>query len=221
MACGAAHEINNPLAIISGRAQQLAAGETEPARRDIFKTIIQQADRISDIIAELQQFAQPAAPALRAVDPLALARQVAAEFEPKPGQPGAAVHVEAAEPVPTIRVDPSQVAGALKEVLRNAVEACPNGSGGRVQVAVQPVRAEQAVRFVVTDTGPGMEPNVRARAFDPFFCGREAGRHRGLGLPKAYRAVQANGGEMSLESTPGRGTTVRMTFRAAEAIPAA
>jgi signal transduction histidine kinase len=81
-----------------------------------------------------------------------------------------------------------------------------------VKIAVVAASAEQAVRFVVADDGPGMPPAIRARAFDPFFCGREAGRHRGLGLPKAFRAVQANGGQMALESTPGKGTTVRMTF---------
>jgi signal transduction histidine kinase len=62
-----------------------------------------------------------------------------------------------------------------------------------------------------------MDPAIRTRAFDPFYSGYEAGRHRGMGLPKAYRAVQANGGRMALDSTPGEGTTVRMTFRAAGA----
>jgi hypothetical protein len=60
-----------------------------------------------------------------------------------------------------------------------------------------------------------MRPEDRARALDPFFSGREAGRHRGLGLPRAFRAIQANGGQMTLDSKTGQGTTVRVTFRAA------
>jgi len=61
-----------------------------------------------------------------------------------------------------------------------------------------------------------MPPEIRSRAFDPFYSGYEAGRRRGLGLPKAYRAVQANGGQMAMESSPGQGTRIRITFPAAE-----
>jgi len=212
MAAGAAHEINNPLAIISGRAQQLAADEPAPARRDVLKTIVEQAARISDIITELRQFARPPAPQFQKVDPVGLAQAVADEFGKRAAGTPATVTLEAAQAAPAIHVDPGQVAEAIREVVQNALEACSNGHGASVKIAVVAASAEQAVRFVVADDGPGMPPAIRARAFDPFFCGREAGRHRGLGLPRAFRAVQANGGQMALESTPGKGTTVRMTF---------
>jgi signal transduction histidine kinase len=215
MAAGAAHEINNPLAIISGRAQQLAADENIAARKETLRTIIQQASRISDIIADLRLFARPPAPKFQTIDPAAIARQVAAEFEPKLADGSPQLRLEVPAQTAAIRVDPEQVAGAMKEVVQNALEACAGGRGANVTIAVEGSGPETAVRLVVADDGPGMDPQVRARAFDPFFCGHEAGRHRGLGLPKAYRAVEANGGQMALESAPGRGTTVRMTFRAA------
>ena len=214
MAAGAAHEINNPLAIISGRAQQLAAGEPNAERHDHLTTIIRQAERISDIIAELRQFAKPPAPELRSVDPLSWAREVADGFQPP-------IPLETPASAPPIRIDPDQVAGALKELLQNAREACAGAKIGGVTLTVQFLAADQTVRFVIDDDGPGMDPQVRARAFDPFYSGYEAGRHRGLGLPKAYRVVQANGGRMTLESSPGQGTTVRVTFPiAAESPPA-
>ncbi|MBM4017786.1 MAG: HDOD domain-containing protein [Planctomycetes bacterium] len=216
MAAGAAHEINNPLAIISGRAQQLAAEEKTPARQEMLKSIIQQAARISDIIADLRLFARPPAPQPEEVDPAALARQVAEEFLTGPqAADSPRIRLEAAEAAPKVRIDPAQVGGALREVVRNALEACSNGRGANVTIAVRSVAAQGAVRLIVTDDGPGMDPQVRARAFDPFFCGRDAGRHRGMGLPKAYQAVLASGGQMTLESDAGRGTTVRMTFPAA------
>lgn len=215
MAAGAAHEINNPLAIISGRAQQLAAGEPDPARREMLTIIVQQAARASDIILELRQFARPPAPAPQTVDPADLAGQVAAALEAQARAANVRLQVEAG-PTPPIRVDPEQVGGAMKEVVRNAIEACAGAADAAITIAVQAAGSESAVRLVVTDNGPGMEPEVRARAFDPFFCGHKAGRHRGLGLPKAYRAVEASGGRMSLESSPGRGATVRMTFPVAQ-----
>ncbi len=212
MATGAAHEINNPLAIISGRAQQLAAKEKDPAAHDVLQTIIDQADRISEIITELRTFAKPPAPKPESVDPVALARRVADELQVEGESADARIHVQADEGTLPIRVDPDQVAAALGEIVKNGLQACSRTEGGTVRLLVQPLAAEKGARFVVTDDGPGMDPKVRARAFDPFYSGYEAGRRRGLGLPKAYQAVQANGGEMTVESTPGQGTTVRVTF---------
>jgi signal transduction histidine kinase len=217
MAAGAAHEINNPLAIISGRAQQLAADEAVPARQEMLKTIIQQASRVSDILAELRQFAHPPAPRLAEVDAAAMARDVVAEFQRGLTAKGTQLRLEAPDAPAAIRVDRDQVAGALREIVKNALEACTN-SGGDVTVTVQPLAHENSIRLAVSDSGPGMGPQVRARAFDPFFCGRDAGRRRGLGLSKAYRAVVASGGQLTLESAPGHGTTVRLTFRNAQAV---
>ncbi|HUU93849.1 MAG TPA: HDOD domain-containing protein [Phycisphaerae bacterium] len=219
MALGAAHEINNPLAIISGRAQQLAAREDDPSTRGILQTIIEQADRISEVISELRAFAKPPAPRPASVDPAALAHRVLDALEEQRASAAVPVELDVEEAVPLIDADPDQVAAALGEIVMNAVEACSRADGGSVRLRVQSLTAEESVRFEVTDNGPGMDPQVRARAFDPFYSGYEAGRRRGLGLPKAYRAVQANGGDITLESTPGKGTTVRVTFPAAEPAP--
>lgn len=219
MATGAAHEINNPLAIISGRAQQLAARQSDPADRDMLQTIIHQADRISDIITELRAFAKPQAPNPQWVEPVALARRVAEELQAQGEAAATRIEVQAVEDAPAIQVDPDQVAAALTEIVKNGVEACSRTEGGTVKLLVRHLAADRGVRFVVTDDGPGMDPKVRARAFDPFYSGYEAGRRRGLGLPKAYQAVQANGGEMTVESTPAHGTTVRVTFWVPEPAP--
>ncbi|MBE3134893.1 MAG: HDOD domain-containing protein, partial [Acidobacteria bacterium] len=157
MAAGAAHEINNPLAIISGRAQQLAGDEKDPARHDILGTIVAQAARISDIIMELRLFARPPAPEARAVDAVDLARRVVGEFEEAAGRAGVRVAADLPQESPLIHVDPAQVSGAIGEVVRNAVEACARAAGGTVTLTVQYVAADAAVRFIVTDDGPGME----------------------------------------------------------------
>ncbi|HUU09868.1 MAG TPA: HDOD domain-containing protein [Phycisphaerae bacterium] len=219
MATGAAHEINNPLAIISGRAQQLLTQDPAPGTRDILTTIVQQADRISEIITELQVFAKPPAPKFETVNPVALARQAADELAEAGASSGTSILVEARPGAPFIQVDAGQVAGAIGEIVKNGIEACSQAGGGTVRIVVQPLPAEAAARFVITDDGPGMDPEVRARAFDPFYSGYQAGRKRGLGLPKAYRAIQANGGQIALESAPDHGTTVRVTFRAAVPAP--
>jgi signal transduction histidine kinase len=221
MATGAAHEINNPLAIISGRTQQMAADEQDPDRRKTFETVIQQAHRISEIIAELRAFAKPPDPHRDHMDPVALARRVTEANQPGDDAEGVRVVAVGTEAAPAIVVDGDQVADALGEVVRNGVQACEQAGGGTVQVRVETLPAGAAVRFVVTDDGPGMDPEIRARAFDPFYSGHETARRRGLGLSKAYRTVQMNSGKMALESTPGQGTTVRVTFPSAAAARAA
>jgi signal transduction histidine kinase/HD-like signal output (HDOD) protein len=217
MAAGAAHEINNPLAIISGRAQQLAASEKDATRQSTLKTIIEQADRISDIIRELRLFAHPTVPAPATVDAVTLAREVVVGFGTRPSGDGPALNIESADGTPPIRVDSKQVAETLKEFISNALAACTGGRGSAITVSVHADPAAGTVRIAVADNGPGMEEKVRAHAFDPFFSGHSAGRRRGLGLSRAYRTVQANGGRLTLESAPGAGTTVRMTFPAAQA----
>jgi signal transduction histidine kinase len=198
----------------------MAADEQDPDRRKTLDTVIQQAHRISEIIAELRAFAKPPAPNLDDVDPVALARRVAEAQSSDEDAEGVRVVAVGTEEAPAIRVDADQIAGALDEVVRNGREACTGSGGGTVQIRVETLPAGAAVRFVITDDGPGMDPEIRARAFDPFYSGYETARRRGLGLSKAYRTVQMNGGKMALESTPGQGTTVRVTFPSAEAVHA-
>jgi signal transduction histidine kinase len=143
--------------------------------------------------------------------------RVAEGFQEEAAAASVELTVEQVPGVPEIAADADQVAEALGEVVRNALEACSDDRGATVTLMARSIPSEEAVRIVVVDDGSGMEPRDRARAFDPFFSGREAGRHRGLGLPKAFRAVQANGGQMSVESEPGQGTTVRLMFPAAGA----
>jgi signal transduction histidine kinase len=90
----------------------------------------------------------------------------------------------------------------------NAIEAVEDG--GRVTIGVR--EAGEAVEVEVADDGRGMDAATLLRAFDPFFSGREAGRGIGLGLPKAWRLVELNGGTVAVDSRPGGGTRVALTL---------
>jgi signal transduction histidine kinase len=90
----------------------------------------------------------------------------------------------------------------------NAVEAVEDG--GHVTVAGRVVGG--MVEIEVADDGRGMDAATLRRAFDPFFSGREAGRGIGLGLPKAWRLVELNGGSVGVESRPGGGTRVTIAL---------
>ncbi len=206
LAAGAAHEMNNPLAIISGRAQLLQDQEPDPDKHKALEVIVKQAQRTSEIITELMDFAKPVKPQLKMFNIPDLLKQTVETFVQgnhlKPEQ----VHIEIGDSADKVYCDQQQLAYAVKEILSNSLEAAGPAS---LQIKIQTVAEDdkQFIQLRISDNGPGMESSVLSRAMDPFFSARKAGRGRGLGLSRAYRYIQSNNGTLWLESTPGLGTT--------------
>ncbi|MFM8890876.1 MAG: sensor histidine kinase, partial [Planctomycetia bacterium] len=204
----AGHEINKPLANIAARAQSLLLDEADPERRRRLATIGDQSFRARDMFGGLMLFARPPKPqrgpadvgaivtaAIDAVRGLAASRSARLEYSPPP--------------VPlTVAIDRVQIEEAVRVVLVNAVEAVV--AGGRIVLGAtrRSMPGGPRCEIVVADDGRGMSSEAVQRAFDPFYSGREAGRGVGMGLPKAWRLVDANGGTVVLESRPGHGTRV-------------
>ena len=213
LAYGASHEINNPLANISARAQTLLQDEKDPERRRRLAAINSQAFRAHEMIADLMLFARPPQPRPQTVDLVALADDVLARLRDE----AAAQHTELARtgestPLPAA-VDPTQFRVALRALVVNALEAV--AEGGHVEVTLRRVvgkgsggrAATGTIEIVVADDGPGIAPEMRTRLFDPFFSGREAGRGLGLGLSKCWRIVTGHGGRVELAGRAVRGAT--------------
>jgi signal transduction histidine kinase len=196
LAYGASHEINNPLANISARAQTLLRDERDLERRRALEAINQQALRAHEMISDLMLFARPPRLDVQPVSLAAVVEQVAAEVSAECKRRGIELAVAADGALPEIAGDPVQLAVAVKAVIANSLEAI--GQGGRIEAAL--AQLESAVRIEVRDNGPGIASEVRTHMFDPFYSGREAGRGLGFGLPKAWRIVTAHGGRIWAES---------------------
>lgn len=190
-AAGAGHEINNPLAVISGQAQYLLTHEAEPSRQRSLQTIIGQTQRIYDILTELMQFARPGRPQKRPLDLAHLIREVSVALVGLAEQR----HVRLVCPEPevglSVLADPRQTQVALTCLLRNAIEAAPAEGWAGIRVEAS---TPDHLELIVEDSGPGPAPAQRPHLFDPFYSGRPAGRGRGLGLPTAWRLARENGG---------------------------
>jgi signal transduction histidine kinase len=150
------------------------------------------------------------------VDTRAVAEETLALY--RGGRDGIAYAVSAAPGVPRAfaRV------GELKEVLVNLLEnarAALNDTGGEVRISAAPEGGGAWVRLDVSDTGEGIPPALVARVFDPHFSTRSSGT--GLGLAIVRRLVESWGGEVTVDSEPGVGTTVHLRLRAEEAPAAA
>jgi signal transduction histidine kinase len=196
MAAGAGHEINNPLAVISGQAQYLMGRETEPERCKALQAIIGQTRRIHQILFDLMQFAKPAAPQPQLVEAAELLPEVVVSLRDLADQ--LQVQLVCPEPpagIGRLHVDPIQVRHALQSLLRNAIEAAPAEGWAGIRVRA----AGAAVEFLIEDNGLGPTPAAREHMFDPFFSGRSAGRGRGLGLATAWRLAQHNGGSVRFD----------------------
>jgi signal transduction histidine kinase len=209
MAAGAAHELNNPLAVISGRAQVLRdQAENEPIRTQL-DTIARQAQAASDIVTELMAFAQPTAPKPQSVSVQETLSEVQAGLAKTGLLAEGDILVDVPSDTPPVWFDPDHLAGVFRDLLENAIEATPPGER-RLAVKALPDLTEDFLVVQVSDNGRGMTPEVLARATDPFYSHRPAGRGRGLGLARVSRWLAENDAAMRIASTPGAGTCVTL-----------
>ncbi len=207
LAAGAAHELGTPLGTIAIAAREL---ERTLERQDVpgrplddARLIVEEVARCRSVLGRLRTDAgDPGGEAPADTPPADL---VAAAVE----HLGDRVQVEIAPSAPPqITLFPHTSADALRDVVRNALEAAPAPAPVRVLVEGDPV----GLRIVVQDEGPGMDPETLARATEPFFTTRPAGQGMGLGLFLARTVVERTGGHLHLDSQPGHGTTVTLTF---------
>jgi signal transduction histidine kinase len=222
-AYGLSHEINNPLANISTRAQTLLANERDPERRRKLATIVQQAFRAHEMIADLMLFARPPALRKEPVDLAKLADTVVAELQHQAHEQGTSLRRTGDSGPFIANVDPTHMAVSLKAIEQNALEAVRTGGAVEVHSVlstkyqvpstlssdpksnIEDQLATPHFLLSTSDTGPGIPPEIRPHIFDPYFSGREAGRGLGLGLSKAWRIAQLHGGSIAVENQPGSG----------------
>jgi signal transduction histidine kinase len=205
-AYGASHEINNPLANISTRAQALLAEERHPERRKKLATIVAQAFRAHEMISDLMLFAKPPALELSDIRVSDLIATIVGECQAEGCEQKTEITSHVEPPGLIVRGDATQLGVALKALVRNALEAL--GEAGRIDINA--AAHSDNVTLSVADDGPGIAPQVREHIFDPFYSGREAGRGLGFGLPKCWRIAELHCGRIEVDSEPGRGATFRL-----------
>ena len=213
MAAGAAHEINNPLAVISGRAQMLLADCSDPALARSLQIIADQAKDAAQIVLDLMDFAKPPAPRpalARLADLLSAVRQ---HWQQRCSLSDEQLVLRVADPAVTVFADLEQLREIVSALLANALDATSEKTA-RVLINSPSRASDETVRMMIEDNGVGMSPAVLEHALDPFFSHRPAGRGRGLGLSRAYRLAVSNGGSLQLRSRPGEGTMVTVTLPA-------
>lgn len=210
LAYGASHEVNNPLANISTRAQALLRDESDPKRRQRLMTIDAQAFRAHDMISNLMTFAKPRRPV---IDRIQLHPVVEKAIQSL-GSMAEDCDVEIENDVaPSIYfdADAEQTQEILFSLIQNAIEAIRQS--GRIVIRASYAGDQSPILIEVLDSGPGMSPEVRRHIFDPFFSGREAGRGLGFGMPKVWRLMELHDGSVRISEKQGM-TCIELRFPA-------
>lgn len=214
LGAGIAHEVKNPLAGILGYAQ-LAMRKVgkEDATSKHLAIIEKEARRCQTIIESLLRFARQEPTEYSIVDLNRIVEEGIAIVDHQ-----LTIHRVRIEkrlsPVPAIRGNANQLQQVLMNLLINAQQAL-EPDGGTVRIATGVSGGFLELR--VSDTGPGIPPELRPKIFEPFFTTKPAGKGTGLGLSVTYGIVRDHKGEIRIESEPGQGTTFVLTFPADEA----
>jgi signal transduction histidine kinase len=202
LAAGLAHEIGNPISALIGLQDLLLTGELEPSeQRDFLLRMRAETERIHTILRDLLQFARPSALRDReAIEPGDVARAVSdtrALLLPQKKLQDVEVITAVSDALPPVALGREQLVQLLLNLVLNAADAV--GSGGHIRISAE-ARADGVV-LTVEDDGPGIDPELRDRLFEPFATTKEPGKGTGLGLAVCRGLVEAVGGSISLDET--------------------
>ena len=218
---GVAHELNNPLSIVVGRAALLQSATADPAVVTQARTIAGAADRCARIVRTFLELARQRPPAHRQVDLAGMVGETMSLLSYGLRSAGVTATTEIAPDLPEIRADPDQLAQVLINLVVNAQHALAQRSEPRrLAIGVTYDAPGDALVLTVADNGPGIPPAIRSRIFDPFFTTKPVGEGTGLGLAMSLGHVRSHGGTLDIETTPGGGATFVVRLPRAAPAPA-
>jgi signal transduction histidine kinase len=204
LTAGIVHDVKNPLAIISGLAEEIPEhADLDPLTKKHLTTIRDSARRASTIVTDLLKFARESTPDLKRQDLRDTVETVLRLTDYLARK--AKVHVsKELPPAPAlVMYDAVQIEQVLMNLVQNAIQAMPHG--GSLSVRLE--QNNEAVAVAVRDTGIGIPPKHLNRIFDPFFTTKPPGEGTGLGLSVSYGIVARHGGRIDVQSAVGEGTT--------------
>lgn len=215
MAAGVAHEISQPLTAIMnyarGSIRRLNTGDIDKERLlGVFEQIVTQSQRATDAIVALRRFVVRRKPARTRVDVNTLVSQVVALAATETRKRRIAVKLDLSSDLPLAHVDEVQIEQVIFNLLRNGAEALASADGSARELTVRTgTTSDGNIEISVSDTGPGLPPQLAAKLFEPFFSTKPDGV--GLGLAISRTIIETHGGRIWVTPNPERGVTFRFT----------
>jgi signal transduction histidine kinase len=215
LTAGVAHELNNPINNITLTAEMLredyrTLGDEE--RLEMVHDLVDQAERAQKIVRNLLDFAREGEITTEGLDLREVLRATTRLVANQIRVSGAKISLEVADNLPAVHGDRRSLTQVFVNLLLNALDAV--GRGGLVRIAVESEQQGWA-QVTVSDDGHGIPAHVLPYVFEPFFTTKPAGGGTGLGLAVSLGIVRQHGGDIRVESTPGRGTAFTVLLPAA------
>ncbi len=217
MAAGVAHEIRNPLQTINLELGILR-GSRNLSHEEVdlhVRTALEEVQRLQRAVSGFLKVARLRALAPAGVQLNELIEEVHRSMEAEANLSGLDLELDLCAGLPETQADREVLRQALQNLVKNAVQALPSRNG-RITLATR--KTDSEILISVSDTGPGIHPEIQERVFDLYFTTKEGGT--GVGLALVRQALEMHGGEVKLLSTPGEGTvvTLELPIRVAAAI---
>ncbi len=206
LSAGIAHEINNPLAVISYAAQLLLREEIPPFQKEILERIESEADRLKSLTGSLLSFSQPKETLRRETDLNEVLRDVLRLVRYELNRNNIRIEEDYAD-LPLVAADDNKLKQVFINLIMNASHAMQGG--GTLTVRTSAVAGGEA-EVAIADSGPGIPAQIRSRIFDPFFTTKKEGEGTGLGLYICRNIVNEHEGRLVLESEEGQGCVFRI-----------
>lgn len=209
LAAGIAHEIRNPLGIITGSAETVKRHDDPKIREEMVNYILEESQRINGLISNFLEFARPKEPRMILCDIREVLEKTLLLLSPKAKSLGVEIKKDLPKEALMLLVDPDQIRQAFTNLSVNAIEAMPDGGVLSVKV-MKNQKGKVIIKF--SDTGKGIPKELRRKVFDPFFTTKEGGT--GLGLSIAHQIINQHGGSIIVEDREGKGSTFIVTLPA-------
>jgi len=220
LSAGIAHEIRNPLAGIKAMAQSLEDElKDDPGKLEYISRILRQVNRLEKLLKAFFSYARPVRPDPKQCSIKKVINEVFPLIQTRFREKRIKVETYYAEDLSDVFIDPNQIQQVFLNLFINAIDAMPNGGVLTIHaqnaVEAHPILdrrgripnllSDKFIRISISDTGVGIKPEALELIFNPFFTTKSQGT--GLGLSIVYQIIREHGGQIDVESTPGKGTT--------------
>lgn len=211
---GIAHDLNNPLQGVLGLAQLILEEQDPASMQSYAREIIESVHHMATLSKRLTLYARDNTPGDVCDVPVEEVLEKAVrmvEYGKHMGEVDDVEVVRVYGPAPSVRIDAGELLQVFINLITNAVQAMQGK--GRLTLTIRP--ESTGILVSISDTGPGIDPDHLERIFTPFFTTKKPGTGTGLGLYIVESIVKKSGGQISVESEPGKGATFQLRFPAA------
>lgn len=210
LAGGVAHDFNNLLTVICGYADLLMKRpDFDELEHEYADEILRAARRAAQLTRQLLAFGRRQVLDLKPIDLGEVVKDLEKMLRSLIGE-DTELSVSCAPGIDLVRADRGQMEQVILNLVVNARDAMPRGGRLNIEMSNVEFDGRACVMLAVSDTGSGMDSDTAARIFEPFFTTKEVGKGTGLGLAMVYGIVSQSGGEIRVDSAPGKGTTFRI-----------